>query len=378
MCEETLGKHVTRKCLTLAARLRNAPLLYLKMASSSAQVAAQALGALARMGAFVGIGATAVSSAMYDGTLRIASLSLGDFFPRGEKRIGSISWSSSLSRLLLLNLSVLLSFVNARTDPELFYYFHSSFLTTTLTVDGGERAVMFDRFRGVLNDTSAEGTHFMVPIIQSPTIYDVRTRPKSLSSVTGTKDLQQVNLTLRVLCRPNVEQLSTIHLNLGPDYDDRVLPSIGNEVLKATVAQYNADELLTRRQEVTEQIAKSLRKRADDFGILLEDVALTHLSFSHEYSRAIEAKQVAQQDAERAKFEVMKSEQEREAAVIRAEGESESAKLISQATRSAGPALIELRRIEAAREVAKTLSGSKNIVYLPGGNGSNMLIGVNP
>jgi prohibitin 1 len=295
-----------------------------------------------------------------------------DFFPRGEKRIGSIS------RLLLLNLSVLLSFVNARTDPELFHYFHSSFLTTTLTVDGGERAVMFDRFRGVLKDTSAEGTHFMVPIIQSPTIYDVRTRPKSLSSVTGTKDLQQVNLTLRVLCRPNVEQLSTIHLNLGPDYDDRVLPSIGNEVLKATVAQYNADELLTRRQEVTEQIAKSLRKRADDFGILLEDVALTHLSFSHEYSRAIEAKQVAQQDAERAKFEVMKSEQEREAAVIRAEGESESAKLISQATRSAGPALIELRRIEAAREVAKTLSGSKNIVYLPGGNGSNMLIGVNP
>ena len=378
MCEETLGKHVTRKCLTLAARLRNAPLLYLKMASSSAQVAAQALGALARMGAFVGIGATAVSSAMYDGTLRIASLSLGDFFPRGEKRIGSISWSSSLSRLLLLNLSVLLSFVNARTDPELFHYFHSSFLTTTLTVDGGERAVMFDRFRGVLKETSAEGTHFMVPIIQSPTIYDVRTRPKSLSSVTGTKDLQQVNLTLRVLCRPNVEQLSTIHLNLGPDYDDRVLPSIGNEVLKATVAQYNADELLTRRQEVTEQIAKSLRKRADDFGILLEDVALTHLSFSHEYSRAIEAKQVAQQDAERAKFEVMKSEQEREAAVIRAEGESESAKLISQATRSAGPALIELRRIEAAREVAKTLSGSKNIVYLPGGNGSNMLIGVNP
>ena len=348
------------------------------MASSSAQVAAQALGALARIGAFVGIGATAVSSAMYDGTLRIASLSLGDFFPRGEKRIGSISWSSSLSRLLLLNLSVLLSFVNARTDPELFYCFHSSFLTTTLTVDGGERAVMFDRFRGVLKDTSAEGTHFMVPIIQSPTIYDVRTRPKSLSSVTGTKDLQQVNLTLRVLCRPNVEQLSTIHLNLGPDYDDRVLPSIGNEVLKATVAQYNADELLTRRQEVTEQIAKSLRKRADDFGILLEDVALTHLSFSHEYSRAIEAKQVAQQDAERAKFEVMKSEQEREAAVIRAEGESESAKLISQATRSAGPALIELRRIEAAREVAKTLSGSKNIVYLPGGNGSNMLIGVNP
>ena len=230
-------------------------------------------------------------------------------------------------------------------------------------MDGGERAVMFDRFRGVLKDTSAEGTHFMVPIIQSPTIYDVRTRPKSLSSVTGTKDLQQVNLTLRVLCRPNVEQLSTIHLNLGPDYDDRVLPSIGNEVLKATVAQYNADELLTRRQEVTEQIAKSLRKRADDFGILLEDVALTHLSFSHEYSRAIEAKQVAQQDAERAKFIVERARQDKKSAVIRADGEARSAKLIGEAI-STNPAFLTLRRIEAAREIAETMARSNNRVML--------------
>ena len=96
-----------------------------------------------------------------------------------------------------------------------------------------------------------------------------------------------------------------------------------------------------------------------------------------EYSRAIEAKQVSQQDAERSKFVVLRSEQEREAAIIRAEGESESARLISQATKSAGPALVELRRIEAAREVAQTLSKSRNVMYLPGGN-ANMLLGVNP
>ena len=63
--------------------------------------------------------------------------------------------------------------------------------------------------------------------------------------MTGTKDLQQVNLTFRVLHRPDVEHLSEIHTNLGPDYAERVLPSIGNEVLKATVAQFNADQLLT-------------------------------------------------------------------------------------------------------------------------------------
>lgn len=68
--------------------------------------------------------------------------------------------------------------------------------------------------------------------------------------------------------------------------------------------------------------------------------------------------------------------QERKAAVIRAEGESESARLISEATRVSGPGLIELRRIDAAKEVATTMSKSGNVVYLP--QGGNMLLGLNP
>lgn len=59
-----------------------------------------------------------------------------------------------------------------------------------LLVDGGERAVIFDRIRGVLKETSDEGTHFLVPILQTPSIMEIRTRPRSLSSVTGTKGMQ--------------------------------------------------------------------------------------------------------------------------------------------------------------------------------------------
>jgi len=116
------------------------------------------------------------------------------------------------------------------------------------------------------------------------------------------------------------------------------------------------------------QIRAALLKRADDFGIVLEDVALTHLSFSPEYAKAIEFKQVSQQEAERSKYVVLKAEQERRAAIIRAEGEAESARLISQATKATGPALIEMRRIEAAKEIATTLSKGRNIMYVPGGN----------
>lgn len=72
------------------------------------------------------------------------------------------------------------------------------------TVDGGQRAVIFDRIRGVMEETVGEGTHFLIPLLQRPFIFDIRTRPHTFSSVSGTKDLQMVNLTLRVLSRPQV------------------------------------------------------------------------------------------------------------------------------------------------------------------------------
>jgi len=245
-----------------------------------------------------------------------------------------------------------------------------------LAVDGGERAVIFDRFEGVKKETTAEGTHFILPWIQKPFVMDIRTRPRSISSVTGTKDLQMVNITVRVLSRPHVEALPTIFSNLGEDWDERVLPSIVNEVLKATVAQYNAESLLTKREMVSRQVREALRSRAEEFNITLEDVAITHLSYGYDFAKAIESKQVAEQDAERAKWLVTKADQERLAAVIRAEGEAEAAKLISDATKQVGPALIDLRRIEAAKEIAAVLSASRGVVYLPAGQ--QTLIGINP
>lgn len=133
----------------------------------------------------------------------------------------------------------------------------------------------------------------------------------------------QVNISLRVLSRPLEEKLPSIYQNLGVDFDDRVLPSLGNEVLKAVVAQYNAEELLSRRAEISQQIRHALIKRAGTFNLILDDVSITHLTFGREFAKAIEQKQVAQQEAERQSWVVERSDQERKAAVIRAEGEAE-------------------------------------------------------
>lgn len=82
----------------------------------------------------------------------------------------------------------------------------------------------------------------------------------------------------------------------------------------------------------------------------------------------MEQKQIAQQDAERAKFVVEKAEQERQASVVRAEGEAEAASLITRALDKAGDGLLTMRRIEASQDIAKTLSTARNVTYLPHGN----------
>ncbi|MBQ5153801.1 prohibitin family protein, partial [Macrococcus caseolyticus] len=211
-------------------------------------------------------------------------------------------------------------------------------------------------------------THLLIPWIQKAVLFDVRTKPRNISATTGSKDLQMVTLTLRVLSRPNVSKLPGIYQSLGLDYDERVLPSIGNEVLKSIVAQFDAAELITQREIVSNKIREDLRIRASDFSIELEDVSITHLTFGHEFTKAVEQKQIAQQDAERAQFLVQRAEQERKAAITRAEGEAQAAETISKAISKAGNGLLQVRRLDAAKEIAATLAASNtSVTYVPSG-----------
>ncbi|KAG8345743.1 SPFH domain [Trypanosoma vivax] len=230
----------------------------------------------------------------------------------------------------------------------------------------GEAAILYNKISGLKDSVYGEGLQFRIIGLDEIKRFNVRIRPRVLQTMTGTKDLQMVNIHLRVLFRPQVERLPQIYREFGMDYDERILPSISNEILKAVVAGYKAEELIQKRDAVSARIYQLMQSKVSQFGLVLEDLSLVDIQFGKEFMVAVEQKQVAQQEAERFRYVVQESEQKKLAAIVRAEGEAESARLISEAIQRSGQGLLDLRRIEAAVHIASQLAPMRNVTFLPG------------
>lgn len=234
------------------------------------------------------------------------------------------------------------------------------------TIEAGTRGVLktFGEITGVLD----EGLHFRAPFITSVTIVEVRTQRYESNSTAASRDLQTVTTQLVINYRPDQNTVDTLVREIGVDYERRVVDPAIQEALKAVTARFTAEELITRRPEVSAQMEEVLRERLTPRGVVVESVSITDFNFSPEFARAIEAKQVAEQDALRASRELDRARIEAQQQVARAEAEAEARIQIAQAEAEAlrlqreviSPELLQLRFIERWDGILPRFMGGEN------------------
>ncbi len=210
-------------------------------------------------------------------------------------------------------------------------------------VDAGHRGVL-THWNAV--DLSAppleEGLHFVVPFADDVVNMEVRTLKFTKSTSSASKDLQTVTTEVTVNYHPSYESVNTLYKEVGLDYQNRVIAPAVEEVVKQVTANYNAEELITKRPQVKSDIEIEIGDRLLTFNILTEVISITDFQFSALFSQAIESKVEAEQKAQKAENDLIRIEVEARQAAARAEGiaqaniaqangEAEAIKIINQA-----------------------------------------------
>ncbi|WP_316504506.1 prohibitin family protein [Nitrosopumilus sp.] len=225
-------------------------------------------------------------------------------------------------------------------------------------VDAGHRGVLLHwNAVDLTNPPLEEGLHFVVPFQDEVVGIEVRTLKYSSEARSASKDLQTVETTVTVNYHPDKEAVHRLYKNLGLDYENRVIQPAIEETVKQVTANYNAEELITKRPLVKQDIESSIRERLNQFNVVTEVISITDFEFSPLFAQAIEAKVEAEQNALKAENDLRRIEVEarqREANAIglananiaEAKGESEAISIINKAL-SENPNYLEWLKTQA-------------------------------
>lgn len=221
----------------------------------------------------------------------------------------------------------------------LFILINSSFKV----VGAGERGVVFSKFGGVKDRILNEGLQFKIPFIEDIIPVDVKVQKAQTDATAASKDLQTVSSTIALNFHIDPDQVNTVYQEIGLFFKDRVIDPAVQESVKAVTARFTAEELITRRSEVSDNIKEDLQARLLDFNIITDGFNIVDFSFSRGFNEAIENKQTAEQNALKAERDLDRIKIEAEQTITRAKAEAESQRL-QRATIS--PIILQLRAIE--------------------------------
>lgn len=234
-------------------------------------------------------------------------------------------------------------------------------LMSIRTVDAGEVGIV-KRF-GEISRIQESGLTITMPFIETMEVMQIRLQKEEQSASAATSDLQDVNAMLAVNYALDNESALKVYKELGLDYTDKVINPAIQETFKVVSAKFTASELITRRPEAKQQVVSELTARLEKYGIRVVDVSLTDFKLSKAFNDAIEAKQVAQQNAEKAKQDLERIKVEAEQAITKARGEAESQRLQQQTLTSE---MLQKMAIEKWNGVMPTtVTGESTILSIP-------------
>ena len=193
-------------------------------------------------------------------------------------------------------------------------------IATTITMVGTGQIGVVTNFGRVTGRELSEGIAAKLPYgIESVSVYDVKVQKETAATAAATKDLQDVTAEVVLNFHLNRGDVSKIHQEVGVLYKDKLISPALQEVFKSAAAKYNAGELITERASLKNDVYTQLKDRLEKYGIAVDDLSITDFKFSESFAGAIEDKQVAQQNAERAKFNLEAAKTDAEAQRVQSE-----------------------------------------------------------
>ena len=261
----------------------------------------------------------------------------------------------------------------------------SIILGTFTTIPAGHRGVVI-RFAAVTGTILDEGLRVKIPFIDSVVVMEVRTQKYETQSSAITKDLQDVSTTIALNWKLDASMAAEVYRTLGLGFIDRIAAPAIQETIKQITAQFNAEDLILKREQVKNAITDSLSSRLRDRGIITEMVSITNFQFSDTFTAAIEAKVAAEQAVleatnklERVKVEAQQRKAEAEgeanARIAKAIGEAEYIRIVTEAQVAANNSIVDTLTPAILQYILLDRLGEDiTIMIIPSGQGLSLVL----
>ena len=210
------------------------------------------------------------------------------------------------------------------------------------------------RFGKASENVVQEGLNLQIPMIERIVLMDCRTQKAEIDCSTASRDLQEVTLKVAVNYNVSLENAYNIYKSIGVNYESIMISPSILESVKAVTAQYTAEELITKRSEVSDKMQDTLKEKIESRGFTVIDFNVTDLDFSLAYNQAIEKKQVAEQEAKQAQYELEKAKIENEKKIAEAEA---NAKVMQVQDSSTTENALKLKELEIKKNFIEKWNG---------------------